>query len=789
MSPQMAHRTRVRVHLARLAPVAAVLAVIAAAGSAPSGENLPSLRSISSRLDGGISTVLIEATEPVAYLTSRPDPRTVLVDLRNVNVEGVEARRVSDPQAPVQLVDVVPSTSPDGAQVARVRVQLDRAARYRVRSSRNLIYVEVDRTGAPESAAGPAAVATAGRAPAPASLPAGAPKAPMIVARPAAMAARLAAGAAAAATQITSVKASALPNGGGMAVTLAGNGRLVATRVEEVKDLPPRVLLDFEGVGIGRVPAATMVKQGDVERVRVAINSRTPLITRVVIDLAKKLPYTVETVGEELRVLFNRAVDAAASAVTPDPAPAEPSAAAAQAAAPAAVDTRGPSLDGPAASPAAGGQTTATATILPSLTAGQTAPAGGQPSIAVQGEQPGFSGHTVSLDFQGADLRAVLRTFAEISGLNIVIDPSINGTVDVSLREVPWDQALDVILKANKLGYTLDGTIVRIAPLTVLAQESDERRKLAETRANAGELRVMTRPLSYAKAADLVPIITKSALSVRGSVQIDSRTNTMIISDLQDRLGAANDLLAMLDKPQPQVEIEARVVQTTRNFAREIGVSWGFNGRLDPALGGGTGLAFPNSGELGGTVDLPANAPNSAIGIALGSINGALNLDATLTALENSGKGRVLSTPRVSTQNNIEAEMTQGIQIPIQTVANNTVTVSFKDAALTLRVTPQITAANTVIMRINLENAQADFSRAVNGIPPIDTQRAVTTVLVTDGETTVIGGIYLSTEQATQGRTPGLHRIPLLGWLFKRDSIQDQSRELLIFITPRITKG
>ena len=193
----------------------------------------------------------------------------------------------------------------------------------------------------------------------------------------------------------------------------------------------------------------------------------------------------------------------------------------------------------------------------------------------------------------------------------------------------------------------------------------------------------------------------------------------------------------------------------------------------------------------GGTptgVNLRAPAPTSAVGIALGAINGALNLDFVLSQLESTGRGRLLSTPRVSTQNNVEAEMTQGVQIPIQTVANNTVTVTFKDAALTLRVTPQITASNTIIMRVFLENATADFSRAVNGIPPIDTQRAVTTVLVGDGETTVIGGIYVSQEQASNDRVPMLHRVPLLGWLFRRDTESDSSRELLIFITPRITK-
>jgi len=159
-----------------------------------------------------------------------------------------------------------------------------------------------------------------------------------------------------------------------------------------------------------------------------------------------------------------------------------------------------------------------------------------------------------------------------------------------------------------------------------------------------------------------------------------------------------------------------------------------------------------------------------------------------LSALEASGNGRILSTPKVTTQNNVAAEMTQGVQIPIQTVSNNTVTVSFKDAALTLKVTPQITAANTVIMQIAVENSAPDFSRAVNNIPPIDTQRALTTLLVADGMTTVIGGIYLSEEQTTNDRTPGLSRVPLLKWLFRKDTLRDNSSELLIFITPRIIK-
>jgi type IV pilus assembly protein PilQ len=376
------------------------------------------------------------------------------------------------------------------------------------------------------------------------------------------------------------------------------------------------------------------------------------------------------------------------------------------------------------------------------------------------------------------------------------------GTVDVSLHEVPWDQALDIILRANKLGYIVDGTIVRIAPLAALADEETQKRKLSDEQALAGELRVYTKTLSYAKADELKDLITKSSLSPRGTVQVDSRTNTIIITDLADRLTTAGDLLKLLDKPQPEVEIEARIVQTNKSYARALGIQWGFTGRVDPALGNTTNLAFPNSGSLtgggaGGTntppagtaVNFPVAGAPTAVGLQLGSVNGAFNLDVALSALENSGNGRLLSTPRVTMQNNVEAEIAQGVQIPIQTVANNTVTVSFKDATLSLKVTPQITSANTVIMKIVVENASPDFSRSIGGIPPINTQRANTQVLVADGQTTVIGGIYVSQEQSTSDKTPGLGSIPLLRWLFKRDSVTDTSSELLIFITPKIIKS
>ncbi len=424
-------------------------------------------------------------------------------------------------------------------------------------------------------------------------------------------------------------------------------------------------------------------------------------------------------------------------------------------------------------------------------------------------DQPGtgrkFTGHPVSLDFQGADLRAVLRTFAEISGLNIVIDPAVQGSVDVALRDVPWDQALDIILRANKLGYMVDGTIVRVAPLAVLADEESQRRKLSEEQAMAGSLQVLTRTLSYAKAEELQTLLTKSALSQRGIVQVDQRTNTVIISDLPERLAIATDLINTLDKAQPQVEIEARIVQANKNYARQLGIQWGFNGKVDPTLGNTTNLAFPNSGSLGGRLGAQGDRPvgddrhrppstsapaRRRAQSASRSARSTARSISTSRSLQPKPRATCGCCPRRASRRRTtwKPKITQGVQIPIQTVANNTVTVSFRDAALTLKVTPQITAAGTVIMKIALENAQPDFSRSVNGIPPINTQRANTQVLVTDGQTTVIGGIFVSQEQSLNDRTPGLSQVPLIKWLFRRDQVSDQSTELLIFITPKITK-
>lgn len=417
------------------------------------------------------------------------------------------------------------------------------------------------------------------------------------------------------------------------------------------------------------------------------------------------------------------------------------------------------------------------------------------------------------MDFQSADLRSVLRTFAEISGLNLVIDAGVSGTVDVALVDVPWDQALDVVLRANQLGYEVDGTVVRIAPLAALAAEAELRLARAEQQALAGELVVVTRSLSYARAVDLAALVTQAALSIRGQVQVDERTNTLIVTDLPERLRAARELIDALDRAQPQVAIEARIVQASRDYLRELGIRWGVGRWASPESAAAAPPGFPKpvgisgrtgrmqgeetSGpdgralETGGVataVDLAAPSASTAIGVMLGAIEGSLNLDVVLSAAQSEGRVRILSNPRITTQNNVQATITQGDQIPVQTVANNTVTVTFRDAALRLAVTPRITAADAVILQIDIGNDFADFARQVNGVPPIVTQGVRTTVHVGDGETTVIGGIYESARTRASRRVPGLSRIPLLGRLFRSEADRRRSDELVIFLTPRIVR-
>lgn len=671
--------------------------------------------------------------------------------------------------------------------VTRVVLDLERLVSHRMRPSNDGREVVITLEAPADTAAVPPAPAKAlppAPEPAPAATPAPAAAEPVEAAdRPA--------------TRLNGIVVGETPEG--VTLTFKGNGRLDTRPVEQGKGAPPRLVLDVLGVRAA-VPATTRVGKGIVDRVRVLQASPKPLVTRVTIQMTGQYLYRVrasETDPRELTVTLadpRKMTDASPEFVLSE--------AVAPAAAPKAEEKPAPSVATRASAPApVPAPARARAAVEPA------APVASPDVLARQQGQPGargFSGHPVSLDFQGVDLRAVLRTFSEITGLNVVIDPGVKGTVDVSLREVPWDQALDIILRANQLGYSVEGSIVRIAPLEVLAAEEAVRRKLQEERELSGEQKTYTRALSYAKAKDLTPLLLKTSMTRRGTIDVDERTNTIILTDLQAGLDKARQLIDTLDTPQPQVEIEARIIETQSSFRKELGIRLGLSGSLTPALGNTLPLTFPNSaiGEAAtGTID--RQAPTVAQ-LALGSVNGALKLDAALSALETEGKVKVISAPRVIMQNNIEGEILQGTQIPYTTATSipagdgsiistfQVPTVQFKDAALKLTVKPRITSANTIIMDVSLERSAANYVNALPGNPnpAIDTQKARTTVQVGDGTTAALGGIMFEESRNNDDRTPGLSRLPVIGrLLFNRTRRASDTRELVLLITPKIVKG
>ncbi len=406
------------------------------------------------------------------------------------------------------------------------------------------------------------------------------------------------------------------------------------------------------------------------------------------------------------------------------------------------------------------------------------------------GADKGFNGEPISLNLKGADIKDVLRTFAQLTGLNVAVDPGVTGEVTVEFNEVPWDQALDIILRQNQLTYVLEGNVMRIGKIADITREAQETLDLAEKEKLNVPLRTVSFKLSYARAAD-VQVLIKQIASPRAKIIVDARTNQIVISEIAQYLPTEKNLIDSVDVPTPQVLIEARIIQTTKTFLQQYGISWGFNATLNPSLGSGTGLTFPNSISLqGGRFDFASGNP--LITATLSNVLGTFDLDFTLAAAEAEGMVKIISAPKVTTTDNVAASIESGVQIPYQSTITSgsilTTTTVFVNALLTLAVTPQITEQGTVIMDISV--SKIDPGAALpNSPPPLTTRRASTKLMVRDGGTAVIGGIYQSTESNSQNRVPFVSDIPVIGNLFKNHNINSTHDELLIFITPRIIRN
>ena len=418
-----------------------------------------------------------------------------------------------------------------------------------------------------------------------------------------------------------------------------------------------------------------------------------------------------------------------------------------------------------------------------------------------------YKGRRISLDLKDADIQNVLRLLADVSKLNIGASDNVSGKITIKLRNVPWDQALDIILRAKQLDKTRNGNIIRVAPVDVLAKEEQVRIERAKQKIELEPLTVRLIPVSYAAANDVRPQV-ESLLSARGKVNVDKRTNVLVVEDIAEVLLKAERLVRTLDTQTPQVLIESRIVEARSNFSRDLGIQWGGNVSATQNYGTATGLTFPNNVRISGgaddqqnnqvqgvipnpnyAVNLPAavgSGGGGALGFVFGSIGGSALLSVRLSAAETTGKVKIISAPKVVTLDNREAKIVSGEKIPITVVTANGPTTRFVDANLELIVTPHVTQDGSILLKVSAKKNELSDRRDLLGVPGIITKEAETEMIVRDGDTAVLGGIYRRTATESKNYVPWLGQIPVLGWLFKKSASSDARDELLIFISPRI---
>lgn len=433
------------------------------------------------------------------------------------------------------------------------------------------------------------------------------------------------------------------------------------------------------------------------------------------------------------------------------------------------------------------------------------------PSIVTDPTQvssvPGMSRKRITIDLRGADIQNVLRLLAKEGGVNIVSGEGVSGDVTIRLRSVPLDEVFLTVLQARGLGFEKRGNVIRVAPQSVLLAEQTRRSEARAANERTRPLEVFLLPVNYAQAKDMQDQVG-SLLSPRGSVRVDSRTNTLVIKDIPDNLAAVRALVESLDSQVPQVLIEARIVETNDTFTQSLGIQWGGDATWAQSNGNPTGLLFPSVlGIAGGAADpatptagttsnpnFAVNLPTAvgtgsggAIGLTMGSIGGAVNLNLRLTALESAGHAKIVSSPKILTLDNKAAAISQGTSIPVSVVSAAGVQTVFVDASIELSVTPHVTPDGNIQLEISASKNEPDFQNTgARGDPTIIRKQADTQLLIKDGDTTVIGGIYTRNSGSNIAAVPFFHKIPILGFFFRNQSESDRRTELLIFITPKI---
>jgi type IV pilus assembly protein PilQ len=738
------------------------------------------IQSISPMEKDGQTEIAIEGSAALLQYTSfqLTDPLRLVVDMTDADL-GQFTNKILVNQGAV--TDITPSQVDN---IARLEIGLSQPVDTKVYQNEGKLMVEL---GKPVEAA-KAAPESASAAPA-AGAEAAAPAEQASVSAPVE-------GGAETAKVVSSIKATA--NKEGARIVIAADGTMKPTTF---MIQGKRLVIDIPGTKSRVRPRNIPVRKGGVDMVRVG---QHPDKVRVVLDLKKPMDYSVTPEGNTLVVTLTPAAAAQAEQKSQERAAAQ----SAEAAAPAATEKE--------ASPAASAPQPQEAAAAPAGTAPPAAPEAApmekgaaqkaaEASMLVGSRR--YTGRRISLDLQDADLVNVLRLFGELANLNMILAPDVRGKVTVRLVNIPWDQALEIILKMNGLGYSIDDNIIRIASQGALAKEADEELRTKEARKKAEDLITRLIPISYTTAGAISGTIKKS-LSSRGDVVVDDRTNTLIVQDIPANVDQIIELVKRLDKPTAQIMIEARIVEASLNFSRSLGIQWGGKFTADAAHNNATGWTFPNTiGVTGGAqmgttqsgngnyfVNMPAAAGagtgGGAIGMTFGSINKAISLDIVLSALESTGEGKVISQPRVSALDNKEAKIEQGLSVPYATSqAGGATNIQFIDAKLSLIVTPHATPDNNIFMKIQAtKNAPDNSVLGANGQPSIRKNEATTEMLLADGETAVIGGILTIDRGTSEIKVPFLGNIPLIGWLFRSRTTTEVKQELLIFITPRVVR-
>ena len=691
------------------------------------------------------NSMTITADRPFIFTIYKPgDPYKVVVDLPDVRLGAFTTRITSQTAG---ITEVVPSQTKSSSPMARLEVLLQNPSSVEQDYRNNILTMKIKGDAAEKP--DPVTETRTGE-----PLPSG--KKELSAQKewnphPASVAADSKTGAKA--TEISDISFETYGNT--VKVLIKGNGAMVPN----VFPLDGRIVIDISGVVMNTPVPSSVVSP--VKAVRAGTHDD---MVRLVFDLKEKTNFDVAAIGNSI-VITLKDTEGSSARLTPEKESWEM------------PETK----TEPAEKPESFGKR--------------------EPETSVNHRCESFlSGkENVNFDFQEQDIVPILRLFADISGCNIFIHPDVKGKATMKFRDVPWDQAFDTLLKTFSLGQSVEGNIIRVSPLSVFARESDEKVKAQQASEKAEPLETKMFPISYAEVGNVESAVRNSKiLSPRGSLSVDKRTSSMLVKDIASVFPEIENLLATLDRPTPQVLIEARIVEVNTSTTQDLGIQWGLNVKTPNTLssfGGLSGVPNVSPGQFSGgnyLVDFPSKSvsPLSGSGFAFGILNPArtMALDLQLSAIETAGNGKVISNPKILTIDNVAAKILQGKSIPVRKLTSEgTVSTEFKDVTLEMNVKPHITPDGSIQMELEIKKEELDPTvPSVEGVPGTDKKEAKTSVIIRDGETVVIGGMYkITTNDSTSG-VPGLMKIPILGWLFKSDAKTSSTSELLIFVTPRI---